>query len=228
MQRGQWEAESLLGLHLHKLFARLGIDAVVDVGARTGEYGAWLRRNGYSGSLASFEPVGESFAALQQRSRHDERWTAHRLALGRVDGTAEINVARATEFSSFRSITETARREWGTAVQLERVERVERRRLDALLPELFPLPEPRVFLKVDTQGWDLEVLEGATGCLERVFALQTEVSMHAIYEDAPTIVDSLAWLGAHGFAVSGFFPVGYDARGRVLEFDCVAVRDQPS
>ena len=228
VQRGGWEAESLLGLHLHKLFARLRIDAVVDVGARTGEYGAWLRRNGYAGPIASFEPVAESFAVLEQRARGDKRWTVHRCALGRDDGIAEINVAQATEFSSFHSVNDAAHRLFGSDVRVDRVERVERHRLDALLPELFVAPESRVFLKVDTQGWDLEVLEGATGGLDRVVALQTEVSMHAIYEDAPTMADSLAWLGAHGYAVSGFFPVGFDARGRVLEFDCVAVRVEPS
>ncbi len=225
VQRGEWEAESLLGLHLHKLFARLGVDAAIDVGARAGEYGAWLRRNGYSGPLVSFEPVAESYAVLERRASADPVWTTRRCALGRDDGMAEINVAHATEFSSFHAVNDAARSEFGSNVYVDRVERVERHRLDALLPDLFAPSARNVFLKVDTQGWDLEVLEGATGTLDRIVALQTEVSMHAIYEDAPTIVDSLAWLDAHGYAVSGFFPVGYDARGRVLEFDCVAVRD---
>jgi hypothetical protein len=84
--------------------------------------------------------------------------------------------------------------------------------------------EPRPYLKLDTQGWDLEVIDGGPQTLPRVLALQTEVSCRAVYEGMPTMATSLDVLAAHGFAVSGLFPVTRDADLRVVELDCVAVR----
>jgi 2-polyprenyl-3-methyl-5-hydroxy-6-metoxy-1,4-benzoquinol methylase len=59
---------NVLGLHLDRLFDRLGINVVLDVGAGGGDYGRWLRRNGYAGRIASFEPVSDSFQRLAGHS----------------------------------------------------------------------------------------------------------------------------------------------------------------
>jgi hypothetical protein len=108
-------------------------------------------------------------------------------------------------------------------------ETVEVRRLDDLFDDLVDglVPgRPNVFLKIDTQGWDLEVLRGAASTLPRIAALQTEVSVQQIYEAMPTVQDALEYLDQLGFAVSGLFPVTLDQQLRVVEFDCIAVRAQ--
>jgi len=95
-------ARTSLGMHLWMLFKKLDINVVIDVGARHGEYGLWLRRNGYDGWIFSFEPVGESFAALSQRAASDDRWVVQAVALGREAKQAEINVAEETVLRSRR------------------------------------------------------------------------------------------------------------------------------
>jgi hypothetical protein len=77
---------------------------------------------------------------------------------------------------------------------------------------------------MDTQGWDLEVLKGATDSLKHVLALQSEIATQAIYVGMPMMRDSLDYLDQIGFAVSGLFPVNLDRTLRAVEFDCVAVR----
>ena len=78
---------------------------------------------------------------------------------------------------------------------------------------------------MDTQGWDLEVLVGASAILGDVVAVQSEIAVRDIYEDQQTghadMIDHLAELG---FDLSGLFPVNLDDQMRVIEFDCVAVR----
>jgi hypothetical protein len=88
-----------------------------------------------------------------------------------------------------------------------------------------PLKDPRAFLKIDTQGWDLQVLAGAEGCLSHVDAFQSEVSVQAIYEGMPNLASSLAEFTRMGFAISGLFPVILDSQLRAMEFDCIVVRD---
>lgn len=90
------------------------------------------------------------------------------------------------------------------------------------------ISDPRVYLKMDTQSWDLEVLKGATESLKHVIALQSEIATQAIFEGVPMMRDSLDFLDGSGFAISGLFPVNLDKKMPAVEFDCVAVRTSAS
>jgi FkbM family methyltransferase len=212
-----------LGYHVSRIFDRLQIDCVIDVGARIGEFGQWLRHNGYRGQIVSVEPVGDNFRQLARAAARDPLWSAHRLALGSSDSTMSINVSSNTSFSSLLTRNEYAAREFGDAPAVVSQEQVRVRRLDDVWPSM-AASASSVYLKVDTQGWDGEVLEGARGMLDQVQALQTEVSVKAIYEGMTPWTESIQRLEDLGFELSGLFPVNLDRRMRVIEFDCVAVR----
>jgi hypothetical protein len=115
---------------------------------------------------------------------------------------------------------------FGDDVGVDHVEVVKLRRLDTLLPELRGAKTlPRTFLKMDTQGFDLEVLRGATNVLGEIVALQSEVSVIPIYEDMPGIQEAFGVFRELGFALSGVFPVTYDSHQRIVELDCILVAD---
>jgi hypothetical protein len=86
------------------------------------------------------------------------------------------------------------------------------------------IPHPRVLLKTDTQGWDLEVIEGARGCLHHVVAVQAELSVRPIYEGQPDWRTELAALEHDGFTPVHLATVTRDASLRVVEFDYLGVR----
>jgi FkbM family methyltransferase len=218
------QPESLLGLRLAGLFSTLGVSLVLDVGAHQGEYASFLRRDGYTGRIISFEPIASNYEALRRRALGDDLWETFNVALGSEDGEGQINVTNSTVFSSFHQPNAYARREFGGHADVDHVERVVVRRLDHLLPEL-ARPGDRTFLKMDTQGWDLEVLRGASGVLGSIQALQSEVSMLPIYGRMPNLEESLDRFRELGFSVAGLFPVTYDSSQRVVEFDCVCVAD---
>ena len=210
---------TLLGHHLRHLFAQHQIDCVLDVGAQHGVYGRWLRGNGYRGTLVSFEPVSESFALLAAGC--DPKWRAVQCALGSADGQSDISVSRLPQLSSFRVRNAYSREGFGSAMDTVATETVKVRRLDSVWDDHVP-HGARVYLKVDTQGWDLEVLAGLGD--RRPLALQTEVAVQPIYEGAPPMRDSLDALERMGYVPSGVFPVSMDKAMRLIEFDCVAVR----
>lgn len=142
----------------------LGVDAVLDVGANVGQYGTLLRSVGYRGLIVSFEPVADVHARLQSRAAGDGRWITANTALGSARGTAEINVTRGSDLSSMRAPLDTEGRSLTGAIRVERTETIAIARLDELVDQYIdPSATRRLFLKCDTQGWDLEVLEGATG-----------------------------------------------------------------
>ena len=103
-------------------------------------------------------------------------------------------------------------------------------RLDGLWNEVTKgLDDPRVYLKMDTQGYDLEVFAGAGRCIERVRALQSELSVLQLYEGMPDYQAALQEYRRSGFEVSGFFHVFGDRQTGLLgEFDCVMIRTRPA
>jgi FkbM family methyltransferase len=212
--------------HIPKVLESLGIDCVVDAGANRGQYAAMLRRLGYAGRIVSFEPVPAVYEELERRAKGDPDWRTHRLALGSVDENRLMHVYEATELSSLLSTSDYGRaamkRKADDEVSLE----VPVRRLDGLWDRIVgDMPDPRVFLKMDTQGCDLEVFDGASGCIEIVRGLQSELSVLPLYEGMPDYATSLQRYRSCGFEVSGFFPVFRDKQTHLLgEFDCVMIR----
>ena len=214
-----------LAAHLLALFRQLAINCVFDIGAHVGEYGRFLREIGYRGHIISFEPIPGNFAVLEKHCERDPKWRGLCLALGSRDGTMRINVTHATEFSSFLAPSRLSHEEFAHHSDVERVEEVEVRRLDGIFTEcLHQIPDPRVYLKMDTQGYDLEVLEGAGARLSDVLALQSELSLRPMYLNMTGGFEALSRLNAMGFEATGLFPVSRSRDLRIIELDCVMRR----
>jgi FkbM family methyltransferase len=221
-----------LEAQLLHLFAALKINCVLDVGAHRGDYGLQLRALGYQGRIVSFEPVADNCAVLAEICAHDRHWQARQLALGSADGVQKINVYSGSTFHSFLTPSSYGAGQFEAKLKLERTEEVLVKRLDGVLDEcLEGLPEPRILLKLDTQGYDLVVLEGAGTRLENVLALQTELSVQPIYDGVSTnFTTALTSLQRCGFDLAGLYPVNWDPRDglRVIELDCLLCRRPPT
>ncbi|MEK6202330.1 MAG: FkbM family methyltransferase [Desulfobulbaceae bacterium] len=213
--------------HLQMLLSNMAIDVVLDVGANTGGFGKMLRKIGYQEHIVSFEPVKRSYDVLTMQSKGDRLWTAFNYALGAEQSEPSINVPKPDDFSSFLNVTTSAKEIWSdvfTSVDKETV-RVE------CLDDVFPGIEKglagchSIFLKMDTQGYDLEVLKGAKEVLTRIRGLQSEISMIPIYQGMPDYLESLTLFRQKGFELTGLYPVSRnkDTLG-VVEMDCVMRR----
>lgn len=216
--------DDLQRVQLPALFEMYGINCVVDVGAHEGEYATRLREGGYEGRIVSFEPVPRAFEELARQAAGDPDWSVHRLALGREDGATTMHVVPGT-LSSLRKPTEFGARRYRRLREPEPVE-VEVRRLDGMLDELLQgLERPRPYLKLDTQGFDLDVFTGAGERIADFAGMQSELPLMQIYEGMPRLPDALAVYEDAGFDVAAMYPVSRQGKtGRVLEFDCVMVR----
>ncbi len=217
--------EEPVAVHLAAVLAALKINCVLDVGANEGQYASMLRRNGYQGHILSFEPVRANFEKLNKKHAQDPLWRGFDFALGAEAGTSEIQVTQHSVFSSFLSPNAFSQDRFGAESSVSSTQTVVIKRLDSIIDELTrDIPQARIFLKMDTQGFDLEVLRGAQGCLERILALQTEISIMPIYENMPSHIEMLSEIHARQFVVTGMYPINADEFLRPVEFDCVAVR----
>jgi FkbM family methyltransferase len=212
-------------LHLRELLAKLQVDCVLDVGANVGQYHDFLRhRVFYDGPIVSFEPVARHVELLRERSRDDSNWYIEGYALGSHDGAMPINVMVSDQFSSFLEPDNGKVDDYATLNVPCAKEMVTVRTLDVVLPVLQErLGFDRPYLKLDTQGFDIEVLRGGGDSLPAVRALQTEASVIGIYKGMPDYMDTIRYLGGRGFDITGLYAVSRDSSLRLVEFDCVMI-----
>lgn len=216
-------------LFLRRLFDSYSIDAVIDVGANLGQYHDFVRYQvGYPGWIVSFEPDPECVVKLQERSKSDEKWHIEPVALGRQPGQLDLHVTADSHFNSFLLPDKHGlmAKQYEVKSKVTHKATVEVRTLNDYEPFFAELGVSSPYLKLDTQGFDLEVLMGSSRFLRNVRALQTEASVRAIYDGMPDYLETLDFLSKSGFSLSNTFPVSHDPAMRLVEFDCVAVNSK--
>ena len=199
-----------------KLLESLEPDVVVDVGANSGQFASELRLAGYSGPIVSFEPVSDAFRKLALKAASDPAWTAINCALGAAEGEVTINVSANSMSSSLLGMSEM-HTDAAPDSKYVRQERIRVRRLEEVA-ELDSFH--RIFCKVDTQGYERQVLEGVSALWPRLIAVQLETSHVGLYEDSWMHHDVMAYFEAIDwepvFVDRGFT----DSRtGRMLQSD---------
>jgi len=164
-----------------KLLESYDIDVVLDVGANLGQYGMDMRELGYKGRLISFEPLGDVFKKLEANTRADELWEVYSFALGNTDGKSIINIAGNTDSSSILDMLPTHLKFAPMSKYIGKDE-IEVRTLDTLF-ETLALSEANIYLKIDTQGFEENVLKGAENSLPLIDTIQLEMSLVPLYTD---------------------------------------------
>lgn len=220
-----WRLASLpLATHLKTLFALHGIETVIDVGANRGQYRDFLRNEvGFNGHIHSFEPLSHLTKLLDERAKQDSFWHIHHYALGAEATRLKIQVMSSDTFSSMRQVSLDSPGVFRSSTVITKTEEVAVCRLDDLAHELIGVSGGKTYLKVDTQGFDMEVLKGAENLLCRISGLQFELPIQRIYQEVPQYRDMLSQIESLGFAISGLFPISVDESLRAVEFDCVMV-----
>jgi FkbM family methyltransferase len=196
------------------------INLVLDVGANTGQFGAALRADGYSGLIISFEPASVPSRELSRRATNDGNWKGYRLAIGDRPGLVKLNVSRCHTFSSVLSQTTNASA-FERDSEVGHVEEVEMVRLDDVREIK---TQDRAFLKVDTQGFEKQVLTGAPIILKSIFGVLLEIPIVHMYQQVWSFEEALRFMNSIGFVLAQIEPVNFLWRQdpvSVSELDCV-------
>jgi len=201
------------------------IDLVLDVGANRGQFAAGIRRHGYAGRIVSFEPLSQAHAELMQVCENDHMWEAHsRCALGDHNGSVEINIAGNSESSSILPMLES-HRSAAPESEYQGKEIVPISTLDSVAGQYLKEAQA-AFLKIDTQGFEWHVLDGACETLPRIKGILVELSLVPLYEGQHLWRDVIDRLEAKGFTLWAFSPVFSDqSSGRTLQVDGLFYRN---
>lgn len=217
----EWEVD-----HLRQLFNHFKVDCVFDVGANVGQYATMLREKvGYKGLVVSFEPNPDVAAGLARKAAGQSKWVVEELAIGASDGKAEFNVMKSTTFSS---LSAPRHDEVDLFTKMNKVTNTVTVRTENLATTVDRLRAQfgfsRPFLKLDTQGFDVQIVTSARETVKTFVGLQSELAIKKLYTDSVDFREAITIYEDCGFELSALVPNNAGHFPRLVEVDCIMVR----
>ena len=204
-----------------KLLHYKKIDLVLDVGANVGQYAQSLLGLGYKGNIVSFEPLSNAYNLLSKKAKKYSNWNvAEKIGLGDYDGEAQINVSKNSVSSSLLNMSEEHINASPDALYINK-ETIKVKKLDSVFDQ-YKENFKNIFLKIDTQGFEEQVLKGASKSLSKIKGLQLELSLVPLYENQKLFIEMVEIIKSFGFNVYSI-QQGFTNKqtGRVLQVDTV-------
>ena len=214
--------ENFYSLRRIKILKNENINLILDVGAHNGLYGQELREDGYKGRIVSFEPLNKPYLELDYRSKKDSLWDCEHFALGDSICEMEINVSGHLTSSSILSISDAHIDAYPSSETID-TEIIKVTTLDAI-SDKYIRQNDKIFMKVDVQGSEKHVLDGASDALKDIRILEMELSLTKMYEGGPTMMEMLDILKNMGFHLVAINSVFSDPMsGYLLQADGIFV-----
>lgn len=200
------------------------INVILDIGANVGLYHNVSRKNGFDGLILCFEPVLSAFKILESNISNDKMAKCFNIALGSFDGEIYINVSQNSESSSILEMEEihlsAEKKSFISGKQICRITT-----LDIFIKN-YPIFSDNIMLKIDAQGYEMEVLKGTISSIPQIKMIQLEMSLVSLYKGEvlfPEMCDFLYSLGFCLFSLENGF--SDSLTGQLLQVDGIFVRE---
>ena len=200
------------------------VNLIFDVGANAGQFGVLLRKIGFDGKIISFEPLSDAREILLNISKNDPLWQiALQTAIGEENGKIEIQIARNSYSSSVLDMLDTHVNAAPDSKYIGK-EKVALRTLDSIAPDYMD-SNSIAFIKIDTQGYETQVMNGAKKLMSQIVGLQVEISLVPLYKGQCLFDEMLKKLKNDGFELWSISTVFSDPNtGQLLQVDATFFR----
>ncbi len=213
----------LLRSHLQTQLNRHAVTTVLDIGAHEGGFLCSLIRCGYNGAVVCFEPTASSYNILKKNFSHIPKVQFCQLAVGKTDSRATIKTYQSSVFNSMLEPTQNTNQSFGGALNDASIQEVQVVTLQTFFREC-QIDAKRSWLKIDVQGMEAAVLEGAGELLREIAGVLVEGAFDPLYQNAITIPEVVQLLGKCGLTLAGMYAVNRPSDGFVKEYDCLFSR----
>ena len=202
-----------------KLLRHHEVNTIIDIGANTGQFALEIRELGFKGKIISFEPLYDAYRILEKNASTDTNWTSHNFAIGNSIGQIEINVASNLASSSILPMLKEHQAA-APSVHYTKTEKIEIKTLNSIWASHIQQESPNYYLKIDTQGFEKEVLQGAEGVLDNIKGIQLEMSLIPLYQGEWLYEKIYDYLRSKGFSLYSIEPQLYNNNtGQLLQMD---------
>lgn len=195
---------------------RLGIQTCVDVGANVGQFTLLMRHEHPGAQVIAFEPLAGPAATFTKIFSDDRAVTFHQTALGEARATVDMHVSRHVDSSSLLPISELQTRQFPGTEEAGRETVTVAPMTDFVTSEMLAQPS---LLKIDVQGFELEVLKSAEPLLASFKWIYVEASFIPLYEGQALADDVIAHLHQRNFTLKGFYNPSNNAEGQAIQAD---------
>jgi FkbM family methyltransferase len=199
---------------------------VLDIGANEGFYARELWNLGYRQKIISFEPILPAYRELLKyiSKKNTVNHLAVNCALGEYDGQAEINISENSVSSSLLEATSMLD-EVAPAAHYVKKQITPIYKLDTLFKKYCDPGKDIVFMKMDAQGYERNILKGAQNSLPFIKGIQLEVSIVELYQGELLLDEMLPLVKSHGYDLHLLIPGFIEpASGRLLQVDCIFLK----
>jgi len=214
------EGDMLRRIRLLKYF---NINKVFDIGANSGQYAVFMRQIGFKGKIVSFEPLREAYDELKRKASRDKDWSVLNIAVGDYDGEALINVAGNSYSSSILDMLPSHVKSAPDSLYI-RKEKIAIKKFDSIIRDYYEDGD-NIFLKIDTQGYEKNVIKGAEKTIPMVRGIQLEMSLIPLYKEEMLFDDMIKYMKDAGFDLwaleNGFTN---NESGKLLQVDGIFFR----
>jgi len=202
-----------------KILASFNIDTMLDIGANTGQYALQLRKEiGYVNKIISFEPLSAAFDVLKTNAKSDPNWQVFNFALGDTEEKKEINIAENSYSSSMLDMLPSHLESAPTSRYIGK-ETITVKKLDYLFSDICK-QNANVYMKIDTQGFEYKVLNGAEKSLSQIDIIQIEMSLVPLYQGEILFDEMLNLMNEKGYNLIAIEPgFANPETGQLLQVD---------
>lgn len=189
---------------------------IIDIGANRGQFSLVARHCFKDAQIFAFEPLPQPFKVLQNIFVHDHMITLYQMAIGSVSIPQQMHISQKDDSSSLLPITELQNKVF-PGTKEKAIINVDVKPLDSILKKN-GVRHPAL-LKIDVQGYELEVLKGCKNILSLLAYVYVECSYQELYQGQPLANEIISFLNQQGFNLKGVYNTNYDALGRAIQSD---------
>jgi len=213
----------LINTNHFKWFRDLQIKTIIDIGANEGQFALAMNNGIPDATFYSFEPLKECFDALKKNTTNIKHIEYFNYALGEVEDEQIINHNEYSPSSSFLKMGDLHKSVFPNTSNTI-MEKIKIKSLDSFYGKI--LFEKKVLLKIDVQGYELNVLKGAKKILKKTDIIIIETSFFSLYEGQPLFHDIYEYLISENFSYYGNFEqLANPHDGQILQADAIFLKN---
>jgi len=203
-----------------------GIKTVIDVGANVGDFAKIIREVLPQARIYSLEPLPDCFEKMKLALRNDKNFFPLNIAAGSKEDTLKFYRSFHSPSSSFLEMEDLHKRAFPQSSEGQSPEpiNVNVNTLDKIFSDI--QPEKNILLKIDVQGFEAEVINGASGLLSITTIVLIEMSFVKLYKNLPLFHDIYTLMYAQGFKFRGTLAQMLQAdTGEVVQIDAIFIKE---
>ena len=208
--------------YIVRVLANFKIDYVLDIGANEGQFAEEIRKYGFKKDILSYEPMTSAYKKLSKKSKSSNNWKIYNNGFGDKVGQKTLNISQNSVSSSILSLNKKSLIYEPKSKYVAK-ETINLTTLNKVLTQN-KFKKKKIFVKIDTQGYEKKILLGASKVLKKIKGIMLEVSVVAIYKGERDFIEMIKFMKKKGFYVWAI-ERGFSNKntGRVFQLDIIFI-----